>query len=78
MRASYLISIVVCALLLYPLSFGPVVWIRNQINLPLGALDSLGIEFYDPLVRLAARNRTTCDLLIRYQFLVGPTKDWVF
>jgi hypothetical protein len=69
MKPSYLISTVLGVALLYPLSFGPVVWVRNRIGHET-ALDSFGRDFYYPLVRLSEQNPTTCRLLIRYQSLV--------
>jgi hypothetical protein len=70
MKPTHMISAVLGVILLYPLSFGPVVWISNSMR-HSSELDSFGIEFYAPLVGLAERNPTTCRLLIWYQFLVS-------
>ncbi|EDY18374.1 hypothetical protein CfE428DRAFT_4158 [Chthoniobacter flavus Ellin428] len=70
MKPTYIISAMLVALLLYPLSFGPVVWMSRRMDHRPEMMDSFGREFYYPLVRLAEQNQTTCQLLIWYQFLV--------
>jgi len=69
MKPTHMFSAVLGALLLYPLSFGPVVWMSRHLDHP-SEVDSFGINIYSPLVSMAARNQATCRLLIWYQFLV--------
>lgn len=69
MKPTRLISAVLGVILLYPLSFGPVVWISNRMG-HSSDLDSFGIAFYEPLVEMAERNPTACRLLISYQTLL--------
>jgi hypothetical protein len=73
MKPRHLVASIVGAVLLYPISFGPVVWISARMHSPASIdRDQFGIELYEPLVDLAAKNPTTCKFLIWYQFVVPP------
>jgi hypothetical protein len=69
MKPPHILYAMLVVLLLYPLSFGPVVWMSRRLD-HWSEMDSFGLELYYPLVRLAEQNQTTCQLLIWYQDLV--------
>jgi hypothetical protein len=73
MKPRHMLWIPFALLIAYPISFGPVVWISSRRESKGDAFDDafdqFGIEFYEPLVRLAERNPQTCNALILYQLV---------